>query len=149
MLTSLGRSAYLCDGLLWCLDRSSAASHELEKLIMAGGLVPVSFCIFHIMAPLAFSCVERLSHLPLCLSQCLTLRLTPFSRTSSQGRDWTQVSHNAGRFFTSWATREAQEDWSEKPIPSPADLPNPGIKPGPPEFQADSLPTELSGKHWD
>ena len=28
----------------------------------------------------------------------------PFSRGSSQLRDWTQVSHIAGRFFTSWAT---------------------------------------------
>ena len=31
----------------------------------------------------------------------------PFSRASSQPRDWTQVSHIVGRFFTSWATREA------------------------------------------
>ena len=31
----------------------------------------------------------------------------PFSRRSSQPRDWTQVSCIAGRFFTSWATREA------------------------------------------
>ena len=30
-----------------------------------------------------------------------------FSRGSSQTRDWTQVSHIAGRFFTLWATREA------------------------------------------
>ena len=29
----------------------------------------------------------------------------PFSRRSSQPRDRTQVSHIAGRFFTSWATR--------------------------------------------
>ena len=29
------------------------------------------------------------------------------SRGSSQPRDWTQVSCIAGRFFTSWATREA------------------------------------------
>ena len=36
----------------------------------------------------------------------------PFSRESSQPRDWTQVSHIAGGFFTSWATREAQEYWS-------------------------------------
>ena len=35
-----------------------------------------------------------------------------FSRGSSQPRDWTQVSHIAGRFFTTWATREAQEYWS-------------------------------------
>ena len=32
----------------------------------------------------------------------------PFSRGSSQPRDRTQVSHIAGRFFTSWATREAR-----------------------------------------
>ena len=31
----------------------------------------------------------------------------PFFRGSSQCRDWTQVSHIAGGFFTSWATREA------------------------------------------
>jgi len=35
----------------------------------------------------------------------------PFSRGSSQPRDQTQVSHIAGGFFTSWATREAQEYW--------------------------------------
>ena len=31
----------------------------------------------------------------------------PFSRISSQPRDWTHVSHIAGGFFTSWAFREA------------------------------------------
>ena len=31
----------------------------------------------------------------------------PFSREFSQPRDRTQVSHNAGGFFTPWATREA------------------------------------------
>ena len=36
----------------------------------------------------------------------------PFSRGSSQSRDWTQVSCNAGIFFTSWAPREVQEYWS-------------------------------------
>ena len=30
----------------------------------------------------------------------------PFSRGSSQPRDWTQVSTIAGGFFTSWTTRE-------------------------------------------
>ena len=39
-----------------------------------------------------------------------------------------------------------QEYWSGLPFPSPGDLPNPGIKPGPSELQADSLPTELQGK---
>ena len=31
----------------------------------------------------------------------------PFSKGSSQTRDWTQVSHIVGGFFTSWATKEA------------------------------------------
>ena len=70
----------------------------------------------------------------------------PFSRISSQLRDQTQISHIAGGFFTSWATREAQEYWSGYPISSPADLPDPGIELGSPALQADSLPTELSGK---
>ena len=34
----------------------------------------------------------------------------PFSRGSSQPRDQTHVSLIAGRFFTSWATREAPRD---------------------------------------
>ena len=36
----------------------------------------------------------------------------PFSRGSSQLKDQTQVSYIAGKFFTSWATREVQEYWS-------------------------------------
>ena len=36
----------------------------------------------------------------------------PFARGSSWTWDWTWVSHIAGRFFTVWATREAQECWS-------------------------------------
>ena len=39
-----------------------------------------------------------------------------------------------------------QEYWSGLLFPSPGDLPDPGIEPGPPALQADSLPTELSGK---
>ena len=36
--------------------------------------------------------------------------------------------------------------WSGLLFPSPGDLPNPGIKPGSPALQADSLPTEPPGK---
>ena len=36
--------------------------------------------------------------------------------------------------------------WSGWPFPSPADLPDLGIKPGSPALQADSLATELSGQ---
>ena len=38
-----------------------------------------------------------------------------------------------------------QEYWSELPFPLPGDLPDPGINPGSPVLQADSLPTESLG----
>ena len=40
-----------------------------------------------------------------------------------------------------------QEYWSGLPFPSPGNLPNPGIAPGSPALQADSLPTELTEFH--
>ena len=40
-----------------------------------------------------------------------------------------------------------QEYWSELPFPSPGDLPNPGIEPGSPALQADTLPSEPPGKY--
>ena len=70
----------------------------------------------------------------------------PFSRGSSQPRDQTQVSRIAGRFFTSCATRGAQEDCGGWCIPFPADLPDPGIELGSSALQVDSLPIQLSGK---
>ena len=39
-----------------------------------------------------------------------------------------------------------QEDWSGLPFPSPADLPDPGIKPGSPELLTNSLLSEPPGK---
>ena len=35
-----------------------------------------------------------------------------------------------------------QEYWSGLPFPSPGDLPDPGIEPGSPTLQVDSLPTK-------
>ena len=39
-----------------------------------------------------------------------------------------------------------QESWSGLPCPSPGDLPDPGIKPGFPSLQGDSLSSESPGK---
>ena len=36
--------------------------------------------------------------------------------------------------------------WSGLPFPSPGDLPHPGMEPGSPALQADSLPSEPPGK---
>ena len=58
-------------------------------------------------------------------------------------------------FVTSWAVALQaplsmeffrQEYWSGLPFPFLGDLPDPGIKPGSPALQADSLLTELRGK---
>ena len=61
----------------------------------------------------SFSCVRLCDAIDYTVRGILQARLLewiafPFSRGSSQLRDWTQVSYIAGRFFTSWATREAQ-----------------------------------------
>ena len=55
------------------------------------------------------------------LARILECVAVPFSRGSSQPKDWTQVSCITGRFFTSWVTR---------------DLLNLGIELGSPELQA-------------
>ena len=39
-----------------------------------------------------------------------------------------------------------QEYWSWLPFPSPGDLPNPGIEPGSPTLQADTLTFEPPGR---
>ena len=60
---------------------------------------------------------KSLSHVQLCnpmdytahgirQARILEWAVCPFSRGSSQPRDRTQVSHIAGEFFTSWATKE-------------------------------------------
>ena len=69
-----------------------------------------------------------------------------FLQTIFPTRDQTQVSRIAGRFFTSWATREAQECWSGQPTSSPGDPPDRGIEPGSLALQADFIPAQLPGK---
>ena len=41
-----------------------------------------------------------------------------------------------------------QEYWSGLSFPPPADLPDPGIEPGSPALQLDSLLAELQGRGW-
>ena len=54
---------------------------------------------------------------------------------------WT-VAHQALLFMEF----SRQEYWSELTFPFPGDLPDPGIEPRSPAFQAESLPTEPPGK---
>ena len=85
-----------------------------------------------------------------------------------QPRNWTQISHIASRCFNmlyqlSYMGSQVEAKYMQglenpwnslgqntrTPCPSPAELRDPGIKPGSAALHADSLPTELSGKpHW-
>ena len=72
------------------------------------------------------------------------------SHSLLQGLFPTQGS-NPGLLHCRWifyhrSTREAQEYWSGQPIPSPVDLPDPGIEPKSPALQADFSSAELPMK---
>ena len=69
------------------------------------------------------------------------VKVKSFSRVQFFATPWTvayQVLPSMGFF--------RQEYWSGLPFPSPGDLPTPGIKPGSPALQADSLLSEPPGK---
>ena len=79
----------------------------------------ILFCISHrlVKVKVAQSCPILCNPMIYTVHGLLQARILewvafPFSRGSSQPRDRTQVSCMAGRFFTSWAIREAQEYWS-------------------------------------
>ena len=77
-------------------------------------------------------------------SRILEWVAVPFSRGFSQPRDWIQSP-------ALWADSLPGEPPGKskniegQPIPSPGNLPNPGIELGSPALQADSLPAELPG----
>ena len=66
---------------------------------------------------------QLLSHVQLCATPWTVARQAPVSMEFSR-----------------------QEQWSVLPFPSPGDLPDPGIEPGSPAWQADFLASEPPGK---
>ena len=56
----------------------------------------------------------------------------PSSTGSSQSRDWTQVAHLAGRFFTVWVSRVAKNTGVGILSLLQGNIPDPGIKLGSP-----------------
>ena len=67
--------------------------------------------------------------------------LSHFSHVWLFATPWT-IDHQAPLFMGF----SRQEYWSGLPFPSPGYLPNSGIEPGSPTLQADSLPSEPTGK---
>ena len=104
--------------LRWILNISERLFHfPVMNLI---NLISQCWCVDYIFV----LCAQSLSHVQLCnpmncsppgssvhgifQARILEWIAISFSRGSFQPRDRTQVSHIAGRFFTVWATREAQ-----------------------------------------
>ena len=67
-----------------------------------------------------------------------------------QGKEKLKLLGRVQFFATPWTIQSMEfsrpDHWSGSPIPAPGDLPDPGIEPGSPALQADSLPAELPGK---
>ena len=70
----------------------------------------------------------------------LLLLLSHFSRVRLCATPWTVAYQAPSMGFS------RQEYWSGLPFPSPGDLPDPGIEPGSPAFQAEALPSDPPGK---
>ena len=62
------------------------------------------------------------------------------SRVQLFATPWTVAYQAPPSIGFSW-----QEYWRGLPFPSPGDLPDPGIEPGSPAFQADALTSESPG----
>ena len=67
----------------------------------------------------------------------------PFSRGPSRPRDRAQVSLHGGQILSQRSHSGSPRIWEGWPVPSRADLPNPGIELGSPTLRVDSLPAEL------
>ena len=147
-----------------CVFLAFSTFHLFSVLLLVFRLLAFGFC--SCLCPTLLDhvcCPESLSRVPLFAIPWTVAHQAPLSmevlqtrvlewvdmpsfRGSSQPRDQTRVSLIAGRFFTVWATSKAQEYWSGQPVPSPGDLPDPGVELGSPARQVDSWPSELPGK---
>ena len=73
--------------------------------------------------------------------QVWNMKVKSLSRVQLFATPWTE---EPGRLQSMGFSR--QEYWNGLPFPSSGDLPNPGIKPGSPALQADTLSSEPWGK---
>ena len=121
VITFLSRSKHLLTSWLQSPPAVTFGAQEKQSVT-----VPiVSPCIFHeVMVPdamiLAYLPYQLLTRVLLLAVPCTIAQQAPLSMGFSR-----------------------QQYWSGLPFPSMGDLPHPGIEPGSPALQVDSLPTEL------
>ena len=92
--------------------RSGNLLSHSSKIKVSAWVLPLECC----EVKAAQSCLTLYNPIDCTVHGVLQARMLkwvafPFSRGSSQPRNWTWVSHVAGGFFASWAIREAQEYW--------------------------------------
>ena len=105
----------LCGRLRWCVFSQTGNGHDWATLTFtfhsAWRLVCMIVCVLVTQSCLTLCNPMGYTVHGIPQARILEWVAIPFSKGSSQPRDWTQVSHIAGSFFTSWATREAQCIW--------------------------------------
>ena len=108
----VGQMRITCEALkytdFWCLPQTSKS----ESLKWDPGISILSSNLSASIYESRSVVSDPLRPRGLLQARILEWVVFPLSRESSQLRDRTQVSHIAGGFFTSWATREAQEYWN-------------------------------------
>ena len=72
---------------------------------------------------------------------CGALKVKSLSRVRLSATPWTEAYQASPSMGFS-----RQEYWSGLLFPSPGDLPNPGVEPGSPALEADTLTSEPRGK---
>ena len=98
-----------CKNGMATLENSLIVSYKTKHTLT---MWPSSYTsVFNICDPMDYS-LPGSSVLGILQARILEWGAIPFSRRSSQLRDWTQVSWIAGGFFTVWATREVPTHWS-------------------------------------
>ena len=97
-------------------------------------------CIQHLLT-VRCKC-QALSRVCVCGGVCISMDTHALSRSvvSNSAAPWTVACQAPLSMEFS-----RQEYWVGLPCPPPGDLPNPGVEPGSPTLQADSLPSEPPG----
>ena len=137
------------------LRASRKESSVLGKLSKARVKHPTLFVLGFIFMGLSFPLMlaphlasSREPSAPMCSP-------TDTSQPCEPDRAHAKMLSHVKPFVTMWTiahqahlsmTFSKEEYWNGLPFPSPGDLPHPGIEPGSPALQADSLSTEPPGK---
>ena len=104
-------SRVLCNDMEICYDVLSKKVEGRWKVKMSMGVSHSVFSYLTLRNPLGCTLLSS-SVLGIFQARKLEWVAIPFFRRSSWPRDWTWVSCIAGRFFTIWATREAENKYN-------------------------------------